>query len=328
MNYNFHTIRGMLRFIVGHPLNRGRPVGAVWRYVSWHLASRMFPGGVVLPFVNDSRLIVRPRMHGATAAVYTGLPEYEEMSLLLHLLRPDDLFVDVGANVGIFSVLASAVSGARTLAFEPVPESCRSLLDNLRLNDVESRVELRRAAVGATSDKVRFRSDQDTNNRVLENPADSASSIEVEMVTLDQELDQRSPVMVKIDVEGWEHEVLKGAARTLRNPTLLAVVLELFGGGSRYGSNDEACHRIMLEAGFEPVHYAPETRTFHSLEPADQPGIAEYALHQESGRSSAPTRRGTPFQCSRAHPVNGRHPRAGLGALRLAAASTWRSIHA
>lgn len=264
MNYNFHTLHGMLRFILGHPLNQGRAASALWRYFSWHIASRMLPGGAVLPFVNDSRLIVRPRMHGATTAVYTGLPEYEEMSLVLHLLRPDDLFVDVGANVGIFSVLASAVAGAQTLAFEPVPESCKSLLDNLRLNEAESKVTLRRAAVGAAAGHVQFRSDQDANNRVLER-TETGASIEAPMVTLDQELEQRSPVMIKIDVEGWEHEVLKGAGRTLQNPALLVVVLELFGGGSRYGSNDQQCHQIMLDAGFDPVHYQPDTRKFRSL---------------------------------------------------------------
>ncbi len=265
MKYNFHTLRGMLRFILGHPLNQGRCVTALWRYFSWHLASRMLPGGAVLPFVNNSRLIVRPRMHGATTAVYTGLPEYEEMSLLLHLLRPDDLFADVGANVGIFSVLASAVAGARTLAFEPVPEACASLLDNLRLNNAEALVTLRRAAVGASPGQVRFRSDQDANNRVLESASDDAASIEVPVVTLDQELAQKSPVMIKIDVEGWEHEVLKGAGRTLQNKTLLVVVLEMFGGGSRYGSSDQQCHQIMLDAGFESVHYRPDLRNFQTL---------------------------------------------------------------
>jgi hypothetical protein len=62
------------------------------------------------------------------------------MAYVLHTLTPDDFFVDVGANVGSYTVLACAVRGAKGYCFEPVPTTYRRLLDNLRLNDLTSRV--------------------------------------------------------------------------------------------------------------------------------------------------------------------------------------------
>ena len=60
-------------------------------------------------------------MTGATGNIYTGLHEFEDMMFLLHLLRPGDIFVDAGANIGSYTVLASAVVGAKSISFEPVP---------------------------------------------------------------------------------------------------------------------------------------------------------------------------------------------------------------
>ncbi len=56
------------------------------------------------------------------------------MSFVLHFLRNTDLFIDVGANLGAYSILASSVSGARTIAFEPVPHTFQLLKNNIALN--------------------------------------------------------------------------------------------------------------------------------------------------------------------------------------------------
>jgi hypothetical protein len=61
---------------------------------------------VAMPYVNETRLLVKPGMAGATGNVYAGLHEYEDMAFVLHALRPSSRFVDVGANVGTYTVLA------------------------------------------------------------------------------------------------------------------------------------------------------------------------------------------------------------------------------
>jgi thymidylate synthase len=62
-------------------------------------------------------------MTGATGNIYAGLHEFEDMAFLLHLLRSEDMFADVGSNIGSYTILASGVVGAKSVAFEPVPST-------------------------------------------------------------------------------------------------------------------------------------------------------------------------------------------------------------
>lgn len=57
-------------------------------------------------------------MTGATGNIYVGLHEFEDMAFLLHVLRRTDLFVDVGANIGSYTILAGGAAGAKLLLNE------------------------------------------------------------------------------------------------------------------------------------------------------------------------------------------------------------------
>lgn len=59
-----------------------------------------------------------------------------EMGFLLHLLRPEDLFINIGANSGAYSILATSVIGATTIAVEPALSSYSRLISNFKLNSV------------------------------------------------------------------------------------------------------------------------------------------------------------------------------------------------
>ncbi len=62
------------------------------------------------------------------------------MAYILHILTHDDLFVDVGINVGSYTILASAVKRARVFCFEPIGSTYQKLLDNIKLNELSERV--------------------------------------------------------------------------------------------------------------------------------------------------------------------------------------------
>jgi len=96
---------GALRTIANLPLNRGKRMSSVVDYLRWQAARRLMPAPVDFnwQFVNDSLLRVRTRNLNTIACFVSGLHEFEDMAFLLHLLRPTDLFVDVGANAGVFT---------------------------------------------------------------------------------------------------------------------------------------------------------------------------------------------------------------------------------
>lgn len=255
------SLLNTISFITSHPLNRGQRLRAIGRFGWWQTVSRLSDRPRILPFVENSCLVVRRGQTGATGNIYTGLHELTEMAFVLHALRPSDLFVDVGANVGSYTILAAAAVGSRCISFEPDPSAFEGLTANIDANQVTARVETHRAAVGASSGIVRFSRDHDTLGHVVPEGEIAVPFREVPIVTLDETLAGRVPAAIKIDVEGFETAVLKGAARTLADPALKAVIAETNGSGERYDSTDAELNGILGDAGFSPCIYDPFSRT-------------------------------------------------------------------
>jgi FkbM family methyltransferase len=254
-----------LRFIVGHPLNRDRKGHALLDFLKWQVGSRLVPGPVLVEWVLGTRVIVRPGDTGMTQNLYCGLHEFEDMAYLLHLMTPQDLFVDVGANVGSYTVLACAGRGARGYSFEPIPSTYRRLVDNLVVNDLLERVKALNIGLSGEDGELNFTSTQGTCNHVTQDLDNRDSCVTVSVRTLDSILHNESPAMLKIDVEGFETPVLEGARATLANPSLHSVLIELNGSGARYGFDDDRIVRKLTDNGFVPYAYAPFTRELHQL---------------------------------------------------------------
>jgi len=199
-------------------------------------------------------------MTGATGNIYTGLHEFEDMAFIMHLLRAADGFVDVGANVGSYTVLASGVVGANSISMEPVPSTFLHLKDNIHLNAIGGKVSALNVGVGREHGVLKFTAALDTVNHVVAASEEGLETIEVEVKTLDDILEDFEPTLIKIDVEGFETNVIAGARKTLSNPSLLGVVMELNGSGSRYGFDEASLHAVMLDYGFTTFKYDPLTR--------------------------------------------------------------------
>jgi len=203
-----------------------------------------------MPFIEDSVLVVEPGMTGATGNIYCGLHEFVDMAFVLHVLRPDDLFLDVGANIGSYTVLAAKVARAHCLSLEPVPETFARLQRNLRMNDLGSQVEAFQCAAGSTAATLSFSADQDTTNRVVDESY-MGRKIDVPVQKLDDLLADKPASLWKVDVEGFEQEVLSGGRQALLQPTLKSVLLE---------GDDPQIAAIMSAAGFNRACYHPFER--------------------------------------------------------------------
>jgi FkbM family methyltransferase len=243
-----HKLIPTLRFVTGHPLTRDDKFAAIARFVRWQLESRL-GGEVVVPWIEGTKLAVRRGLTGATGNIYCGLHEFSEMAFLLHFLREDDTFFDVGANVGSFTVLASGVVGARSWAFEPDPETLGYLARNVEINGLRGKVLICPFAVGDTAGDILFTVGRDTVNKIAN--ADDLETRLVRQKSLDDVSAGIKPAMIKLDVEGYEACVLRGAAKTLAEPGLKAIETE--------GLSDEIVATLRL-AGFQRVFYDPFSR--------------------------------------------------------------------
>jgi FkbM family methyltransferase len=221
---------------------------------------------VIFDWIDGSTFAVKTGETGLTMNIYTGLQEFNDMAFLLHVLRPGDLFVDVGANLGSYTVLACSAKGANGIAFEPVPESFDRLVQNVRLNNIEATVQCIHKGVAQKKGTLHFTKGSGPKNHVLPPGEETEDCISVEMDTLDSTLVGRSPFLIKIDVEGFETEVIEGASSVLKDEALSTVIMELNGSGNRYGFNEENVLEKMLNLGFQTYSYEPFSRTLNSLE--------------------------------------------------------------
>jgi FkbM family methyltransferase len=148
------------------------------------------------------RLLARDDDHIGQCLGTTGIYDLGVSELLFRLIRPGDLVIDAGANIGYMSVLA-ATAGARVISYEPNPE----LLPILRQN-VGAKGDVRPVALGARPHTsmliVPDASDRNTGLGRLGSEGESGG-VPVQVETLDAELHGREATILKLDVEGAEH---------------------------------------------------------------------------------------------------------------------------
>ena len=206
------------------------------------------------------------RMFSDRAVIETSLfwegygKGWEGCSLRLwHLMcrKLEGLALDVGANVGVYSLAAAASSQKiQPVAFEPVPRLCQRIRRNAALNSFPITIEEK-----AVSDKTETRFIFDTMEEInysasLDGQGPSASSYPVQVVTVDDYVQDRAVAAVKIDVERHERAVLLGMQRTIEQqhpPMLIEVLDEQVGRQVAQLAEGYDFYHIAEEGGLSPV---------------------------------------------------------------------------
>jgi len=246
----------ILTFILRHPINQGRPFSTVLRFLTWQIRSRVVDS-YVFNWIESSKLIIRNGMTGATGNIYCGLHEYVDMAFFLHAVREEDTFLDIGANIGSYTVLATKVCGATSLSFEPDPITANHLKQNVEVNEIKEKVTIHEVALGNSSGEAQFTKGLDTVNHIAKDS--SAQTRTVILKRLDDVYDATNFTFMKLDVEGYELEVLSGAGKLLTNPYLVAIETEL---------QDKQVIGLIKSFGFKRYYYDPVARKL-SLNPID-----------------------------------------------------------
>lgn len=157
---------------------------------------------------------------------HAGFYEQAMLDEVTPRLPENALVVDVGANIGNHTVYFSKVLGLNVIAVEPNPPALRLLQQNIQLNEIHDQVELHAVAIGAEDGEATMQ-DNDPNNlgRASVNTRKTATpqDVKVKVRRLDDIVADRNPALIKIDVEGMEPAVLRGATAVLQRarPDLL-----------------------------------------------------------------------------------------------------------
>jgi FkbM family methyltransferase len=216
------------RQVWNHPANRHRRGRALARAIGWQLYKRIAKRPLDIRVYSGMKIRCYPDSGSASNVLYfTPYYEYHEMQFLQRYLRPGDGFIDGGANIGTYSLLAAGIVGTagRVVAFEPTARAALSCRENLTLNGLDW-VELHEAALAERSGVVSFLTGRDVSNRILLAEEAAADGIQVRCVSLDSILSPEALfAMAKLDVEGAEVAALRGAEQHLRqaNPPVWQV---------------------------------------------------------------------------------------------------------
>lgn len=184
----------------------------------------------------------------------TGVFDLTVSEVLYRLIRPGDRVVDAGANIGYMTMLAARAAGPQgsVVAFEPHPDLFRILQSNAEqaVKQPNAPIKLRNVALGETAGRATLVIPEamSTNDGIahigtVANAGERA--IEVELVALDDELGSGNVGVVKIDVEGFEAAVLRGARRALSERRIREIVFE-----DHEGPKSETC-RLLESFGYE-----------------------------------------------------------------------------
>ena len=188
-----------------HPANRKAPFRALMRAIHWQITKRLTGRPYDISY-HGLKLRCYPDSHSASRAVYfSGLPDYREMRFILDFLRPGDQFIDVGANVGLYTLLALSAVGPTGYvhAFEPNPTVIRILNESLQLNAVEN-VAIHAIGLADTEGVAGFALTDDDCTAHIVGLSPSPARTEIPIGRLDQILDNVPYAMAKFDIEGYE----------------------------------------------------------------------------------------------------------------------------
>lgn len=235
---------GIVKYVWQHPANTGHRSRALLRAAGYQAQSRFLGRRVATRLGERSRLWVDLHRTSAAMALYANPPDLPEMLAWRRALRDGGLFIDVGANVGTYTIWAAEL-GAEVVALEPAEDTFALLRENIDLNGYQ--VTAMRAAAGDHCGTARFTAGRDAGNRL-----DPAGPVEARLVTVDSLIGDRYVTGMKVDVEGFEIDVLRGCARAMAERRIGLIQLE-WNEASRLavGSDRRPIARLLAAHGYQ-----------------------------------------------------------------------------
>ena len=254
--------KAIIRYVWEHPSNVGHRPRALLRLACYQAGARLLRRRAIARLGERSRLWVDLHRTAASKVLYANPPDLPEMLVWRQTLRGGDLFVDVGANVGTYTIWA-AECGAEVMALEPAADTFDLLLENVALNGYQ--VSAIQAAVGDRCGAARFTAGRDTVQSL-----DPDGPVETRLVTIDSLIGGRHVAGMKVDVEGFEIDVLRGCTRALSERRIGLIQLEWNAMSQlALGTDRRPVADLLAQHGYQLFRPDPQGR----LVPVTDPGF-------------------------------------------------------
>jgi FkbM family methyltransferase len=246
-----------IKYIWSHPNCQKNRVSSVLKFIAWQLYKRLTKKFIDIELVDKVRIRCYPDSRSGSSVLYCGLYDYHDMNFVLRYLRPDDSFLDIGANIGVYTLLAASIIESGVIyAFEALPKNYARLEENLYINKFQQ-VKAYSLAIsdytGVTSlslsegDSMPFITKVSTNK-----------TLQVNTDTLENLLVNTSKstlTLAKIDIEGAELLALRGATSLLKEKCPKVWIMEINNTVNNFGHSKQEVVDLLKDYGYGVYRY-------------------------------------------------------------------------
>jgi FkbM family methyltransferase len=214
----------IIKFILSEPSNKNEKIKRLFYAFGWQLWKRIIKKPVIINLDNKTKYIAYPNTPMGSFPIYARIYDSEKILFLRKVLKSSGIMIDVGANMGIYSLLLKDKFDFFIL-FEPIKETASICEANLNLNRVK--YKMFEMAVGNEKGSVGFslKSDFDTTAKI--DNKEGIYTVNIDKLDNIIKKEYYSKInFIKIDVEGFELEVLKGAENLIDKSSVKIIQFE------------------------------------------------------------------------------------------------------
>lgn len=277
---------GDLKTIFSHPYNTQNKFKALLRYFQYLTYKISSKKQHILDVWDNRKIIWYNDSVQSVWLMFNYIIDWEEFNLIKDRFKSDTVFIDVGANIGYYSIWASKFNSAgKIYSFEPSEINFKRLNENIACNSLFSQITPIQKAVAASSGPISMTANLDTLNHIVKNEikSDNANTIKVDCISLDDFAQKENISAIdylKIDVEGYELDVLIGAEKLLMEKKIGIIQMEINNALQHSGHSVDAmldllrkhsyilCFYDVKKKGLQEIKYSVNRENYFAVSPA------------------------------------------------------------
>jgi len=240
-----------VKILSGHGIVRFYPVRVVNNFIISHLKSNFteVQGHKMFLDCKDSLLL-------SVCGVYEPL----ETELVKEEVKKGDVVLDIGANIGYYTLIFAKLVGeeGKVYAFEPEPDNFALLKYNVEINGYQNVILVQKAVSNKSGEIRLYLCEDNKGDHRIYDSHDGRKFVEIEVIQLDDYFKNYNGRVdfIKIDIQGAEGGVIQGATLLLqKNPRNLKIATEFWPTGlKRFGTEPEEYLKLLLKHGFKLYH--------------------------------------------------------------------------
>jgi FkbM family methyltransferase len=256
-----------IKYIWSHPNCKNQQIQSILKFFAWQVYKRLMHRYLDIQIIPGVKIRCYPDSYSAAAVLYCGLYDYHDMNFLLRYLRAEDSFLDIGANVGVYTLLAaSKIQNGTIYSFEALPKNSKRLEDNLKLNQFQQVKSYALAVSNSTGSIALNLAEGDSMPFITTDATDD--TIIVPTDTLDNLLQDKcldNLTLAKIDIEGAEILAMKGATSLLKQQRPFVWILEILDSVNSFDYQQKDVADFLQDYNYGFYSYNADTNQLKSI---------------------------------------------------------------